>query len=209
MRIGFLNDKYLLGGREKVTCDMIRGMQSINPDIKFFIITALYKDYNLLGGAELVFLPKDIKMKKLEGMISVVNTIKKLCLDVLIIPIDPAPGLTPYIKNELPKLKLIIQYHSRPMWQVFNKTYNSFFRKLRERIFHTYTRRYLNRIKEECHYADAVTCLCDTFTQQVQRLIGNKYDALKVHTMYNPLDIPICAPINRKKEVIYVGRLSI
>lgn len=209
MRIGFFNDKYVLGGAEKVTGDIIAGMKRLDSDLEFFIITINYKEYGLSGGAKIVTLPAATNTKKPQGAIALINTVKKLRLDTLIVLIDPAPGLMMTLHENLPDVRLIVQYHSQPMWQVAHKTFGNRIKRWRERIFHSYSRRYLNRLREECHYADAVVTLCNAYAEQIKELLDNSKDREKVHVMHNPLTLTAKPATIREKAVIYVGRLSL
>lgn len=101
--------------------------------------------------------------------------------------------------------KIIFHLHSVPFFQVRLKTASGF-RRLKERLLHTYSRRYQARTRSTATDADAVVTLCEGYARQLRELYPDL--ASKFISIYNPVKPVAVAHCEKRREVAYVGRLS-
>lgn len=104
-----------------------------------------------------------------------------------------------------PDGKIIFHLHSVPLFQVSLKT-NSGFRRLKERLFHSYSRRYHARTRRTAAETDAYVTLCESYANQLRELYPDL--ANKFISIYNPVNPVAPEACRKQKEVAYVGRLS-
>lgn len=116
--------------------------------------------------------------------------------------------------------KVIYHLHSVPFFQVGLK--NSFhgnetdriaygkwflFKHMREKMLHTYSRRYARRTGITAATTDAFVTLCHGYRRQLAAIypeLDSKFTAI-----YNPAGKPVeVSPADKRRELLYLGRLS-
>ncbi|MDE7336228.1 MAG: glycosyltransferase, partial [Muribaculaceae bacterium] len=116
--------------------------------------------------------------------------------------------------------KVIYHLHSVPFFQVGLKNsfhgnesdrmaYGKWFllKHMREKLLHTYSRRYAKRTGITATEADAFVTLCNGYRRQLAGLYPAH--ASKFRAIYNPAGKPVeVNPADKRREVLYLGRLS-
>lgn len=127
----------------------------------------------------------------------------------------------PLLRNVIkPGAKVIFQLHSVPMYQVRMK--DSFTGKpsdrvayvkwlllkhSREKLFHTYTRRYAKRTFATVHDVDKYVTLCEAYAAQLAELYPDF--ASKFVAIYNPAEpVVVDDCCVKRREIIFLGRLT-
>ena len=111
---------------------------------------------------------------------------------ILVIPVDPPLGLLEAIRRDLPGWRTIFLLHGTPLWQVQGKTSLSPVKALRERLLHTYTRRYIQRYRRIYDTVDRFAVLCNAYRTQLEQLLGIPPAGSRVIALYNPVQ-PVAA----------------
>lgn len=102
--------------------------------------------------------------------------------------------------------RIIYHLHSIPFFQVGLKIASPS-KSLREKLFHTYSRRYRRRMGMTLRNVDACITLCRGYADRLRELYPA--DAVKIHAIYNPAPPVAEAPaMEKRNEIVYVGRLS-
>lgn len=191
MHIAFYHNIYPFGGGEQVTADIIQGLKEIEPEIKTSVIAQqIDADNSHRYRANTSELPA---------------LIARLRPDALIVGVDIPITLWHEIKVAAPQTKLVFLMHSYPLWQVTHKCGLSKVKRLREKLFHSYTKRYTKRYRQIQNIVDSFVTLCPEYAQKLALITGSPD---KISSIYNPahsLNIP---RVDKQKEVLFMGRLS-
>lgn len=91
---------------------------------------------------------------------------------MLVLPVDPPVSLLDRVRRSLPQCRLVFLLHGSPLWQVRNKTAGSTVKALRERLLHSYTRRYVGRYRDIYDRVDCFAVLCDSYRTAIERIVG-------------------------------------
>ena len=116
--------------------------------------------------------------------------------------------------------KVIYHLHSVPFFQVGLKNsfhgnesdrlaYGKWFlmKHMREKLLHTYSRRYARRTGITAAEVNSFVTLCNGYRQQLAELYPAH--ASKFRAIYNPAGKPVeVNPADKRREVLYLGRLS-
>lgn len=216
MRIAFLHDRYPFGGGEKVTADIIRGITEADPTARITVIAANIDRQQLPDSDDRTSyrqLPDGCDLRHDDGAGTLVGLLRSESTDVLVLPVDPPVSLLDRVRQSLPDCRLIFLLHGSPLWQVRNKTAGSRVKALRERLLHSYTRRYVSRYRDIYDRVDCFAVLCDSYRTAIESIVGIKPGdpTSRVRAMYNPVDTKAfeqAAATPKRREVLFVGRLS-
>lgn len=205
MKVAWYFDAFPFGGAEKATLDIANALAAYYPEeIEPIVITRrLGRDISpvrsiVLPGADGIYTP--------QGREELIQALADNGIDIYIQAMDPPEGFLSELRQRLPSLKIIYHFHSMPFWHVVRECHNRRSRKIREFLLHKYTRRYTRRYRADYQASHCLVALCDAYTRQFRCLLGKR-----VVTMHNPLDpTPFagCDAAPKRKEVIFVGRLS-
>lgn len=100
--------------------------------------------------------------------------------------------------------RLVFALHSVPFFQVRLKT-RTLLKRLRERLFHSYSRRYAQRTARTLAEVDSYVVLCRGYADRLSALYPGYAD--KIRVIYNPT-LPAPAPKKPTKTIACVSRLS-
>lgn len=191
MHIAFYHNIYPFGGGERVTADIIQGLNNIAPEVKTSVIAGeIDADQTNHFKADIEILP---------------DLIAQLQPDALIVGVDIPADLWNKIRIASPDTKFIFLMHSFPLWQVIHKCGQGKIKYLREKLFHTYTKRYTQRYKQLQSQADAIVTLCPAYAKKLAGITGSPD---KIASIYNPIHSFSLPEVDKRKEVLFVGRLS-
>lgn len=216
MHIAFLHDRYPFGGGEKVTADIIRGITEADPASRITVIAAHIDRPRLPDSDDRTAyrqLPDGCDLRHEAGADTLVGILRSESTDVLVLPVDPPVSLLDRVRRSLPQCRLVFLLHGSPLWQVRNKTAGSTVKALRERLLHSYTRRYVGRYRDIYDRVDCFAVLCDSYRTAIERIVGVTPGdpSSRVRAMYNPVDTRAfeqAAATPKLHEVLFVGRLS-
>lgn len=222
-RVVAIIPNYLGGGAETVT-DVIVG--ALNPrGFEFILVTERVVEGCRVRVDRLYSrtITVDIPLAKYapETTRRLAGVVKPLEADVLWLIGDEFADI-PQLRQALrPGGKVIYHLHSVPFFQVGLKdTYHGaptdraayckwyLLKHLREKLFHSYAKRYFKRTRLTAANVDAFVTLCDSYTRQ----LAGRYPDLadRFITIYNPAP-PAPAAVSKdskRREILYVGRLS-
>lgn len=192
------------GGAEMVTMTIVKGLIDVKAYIRPIILTS--NQTADLPGIEIHTIDKNLTPQKPEGRTAIIEKLKELRADIYIQPQDSASGWLTELRQAMPKLKIVYHLHSIPFWQVTHKTSGKIIKQLREKLFHSYTKRYLRRFQADYAASDQWVTLCDNYTAQMRTILGEQ-----VTTMYNPIELDKYTPLRnvaKQKEVLCMSRLT-
>lgn len=114
----------------------------------------------------------------------------------------------PLLRSALnPGGKVFYHLHSTPFFQVRIKTALSARKRLTEKLFHNYSRRYRRRTGRTAADVDGLITLCRGYADQLKALYPAQ--ANKFLAIYNPISTTNNRPaVEKKREILYLGRLS-
>lgn len=101
--------------------------------------------------------------------------------------------------------KVIFHLHSMPYYQVIMKT-SSTAKRLREKLFKSYSRRYHSRMRQTLRDVDKLITLCSSYASQLSYEFPEYSD--KITAIYNPVTNPTPIHAPKVNEITYVGRLT-
>lgn len=132
--------------------------------------------------------------------------LKQINASVFIQIVDAPRGWLNELRQAMPNIKILFHLHSVPLWQVQDKCSGHWDKVMREKLFHTYSKRFMKRYREDYAAADCYITLCKHYTKTLRQKLGNR-----VITMYNPIDVDRFLPLRKltkQKEVLCLGRLT-
>lgn len=208
IRVATIIPNYLGGGAETVTDSIVRALKSRG--YEFVLITQRVVDGCTNRVAELYseVIYADFPMAHYSPRITqrLFDVLKPLKCDIAWLIGDEFADI-PLLRQALnPGGKVFYHLHSIPFFQVRIK--ESFPKKrLMNKLFGTYSRRYHGRTEQTVANADAVITLCRGYAEQLRKLYPAH--AEKILTINNPLpDVDISATPRKLKDILYLGRLS-
>lgn len=224
-RIAFIHEAYPLGGAEKVTSDVVRYLTAEGRFEAFLFVRKLHDA--ILSGQDrrnfhFIHLP-DPDFQSRANAVFIADRISGLGIDYLVVPVFMLRELA-YIREHT-TCKIVFHHHGMPLWEVQNKMIVSerrakrggsfvkrlhwaLFRKPKETVFRSYTRHYEKQYREIYRQVDCFAVLCDEYRRQVEAIVGAKPETSKVRVLTNPLRTDGRFNPDKRKEVLYVGRLG-
>lgn len=219
-RIIFLHERFPFGGGETVTATVARALTETRPhDLHITIIAAhvgsphVATDATNVGTRCCALETAQLacpwhQLRHPDGARAFIAQLQAIApTGILVIPVDPPLGLLEAIRRDLPGWRTIFLLHGQPLWQVQGKTSLSNVKALRERLLHTYTRRYINRYRRIYDTVDRFAVLCDAYRAQLEQLLGIPPSQSRAIALYNPVQ-PILLKDLKSPIVLYMGRLD-
>lgn len=222
-KIAFIHEAYPLGGAERVT-SLVAGY--LSGDFEIFLFVGQLNE-EILGEQD----RRDIRFLQLPdsdfqseaNAAYVAERIRELGIECLIIPVTPPKHLK-YIREHV-DCPIVFHHHSMPLWEVQNKLIVSearvrrsgswpkllewyLLRKPKEQLLGLYTRKYGRQYRFVYRNTDRFVVLCEEYARQIERLVGAGRTDSKVRVMTNPLVAPDAYDPDKRKEVLFVGRMT-
>lgn len=222
-RIIVVIPNYLGGGAETVTDSIVKALRS--SEYEFILITEKVID-KCLGRVEalytrIIYVDFPLARYSQKTSAALYEIIKPLSGHILWLISDDMANIPMLRSALLPGGKVIFHHHNVPFFQAIIKdTYRGkksdrlaymkwyMLKHVREKLFRTYTRRYINRALITATNVDAYITLTNGFCSQLRTLFPQCAD--KLHAIYNPV-VEKNGGINlsnKQREIIYLGRLS-
>ncbi|MDE6229117.1 MAG: glycosyltransferase [Muribaculaceae bacterium] len=222
-RIIVIIPQYLGGGAETVTDSIVKALKPAG--FEFILITekviekcrerveALY--------SEIIFVDFELARYSPKTTAALCDVIEPLKGNVLWMISDDLPDIPKLRARLAPGGKVIYHHHNVPLFQAIIKdsyrgkksdraAYLKWFllKHMREKLFRSYTRRYIKRALQTATDVDAYITLTNGFRSQLTALHPQCAD--KFRAIYNPVaakpdEVNLA---DKRREVIYLGRLS-
>ena len=213
-KVLFYHDAFPFGGAERITLDIANYVYNKGYEVYVLTPKLHVASFKHLKAIEIV--PKSSKNKK-----AYINHIIKFINDYQIdIFVGQSLDLLLYQSiKEQTQCKVIRALHNVPMWESIDRYYR---RKGKSRFsiwefirytftyinyyfLKSYNKKYITRYKAMYDNIDALTVLCDAYKKQLATYFK---DDKRIHVITNP-EYPRSNPnLNKKKQIIYSGRLS-
>ena len=174
---------------------------------------------------EIIELPREPQFQSMAMASLIAGLIRGMSIDVMVIPVHPMKYLDIIRRESGNSCKFIFHHHSCPLWEVENRisvklhaarTSGSWLKTLecyllsipKERLFKSYTRRFSRIYRRTYAAADRYLVLCEEYRGQIERIVKASPADSKVRALTNPYINRSAPELHKRKEVLYVGRLS-
>ena len=213
-KVLFYHDAFPFGGAERITLDIANYVYNKGYEVYVLTPKLHVASFKHLKAIEIV--PKSSKNKK-----AYINHIIKFINDYQIdIFVGQSLDLLLYQSiKEQTQCKVIRALHNVPMWESIDRYYRIkgksrfsiwefiryTFKYINYYFLKSYNKKYITRYKAMYDNIDALTVLCDAYKKQLATYFK---DDKRIHVITNP-EYPRSNPnLNKKKQIIYSGRLS-
>lgn len=218
-RVLFLHESFPAGGAERVTVDVANYISIFN--YQTFVCSRLQSDFKGTN-IQLIELPDKICTISLVNIDFLVETINTMKIDIFVLPVQTFVELCENIKART-TCKLVFALHSIPFWEVtyrlYEKKKNSrgSIGKLLEWYLLTYPKtvwlKKYNRVFADVYsriylLADAYTVLCDEYKQELVKVLNIQSNNDKIKVIHNSENVVEEVSIDKKKQVLFVGRFT-
>jgi glycosyltransferase involved in cell wall biosynthesis len=218
MKLLFLHEVFPAGGAERATLDIANYVTPYNYEV--YVITRQNKNPTCPNITMIEF-PDKRDTNTLQNADYLIEVITSLRIDVFVLPIQILAHLNYIMENV--SCKLIFSLHSVPLWEVKmlmaekkKRTKGRFFKKLEWYLWKypkialskRYEKHYIRNHQLVYGLADAYTVLCEDYKQILIRLLNLPPDDNKIHVISNSEPPVENVNLNKKNQIIFVGRLS-
>lgn len=213
-KVLFYHDAFPFGGAERITLDIADYVY--NKGYEVYVLTPNLQSFSFKHLKAIEIVPQSSKNKK-----AYIDYIIKFINDY---HIDIFVGQTLDVLlyrniREQTQCKVIRALHNVPLWEAIDRYYRrkgksrfstwEFIRYLFTYInyyfFKSYNKKYIAKYKAMYENIDALTVLCDAYKKQLATFLK---DDKHIYVIQNP-EYPRLHPnLNKKKQIIYSGRLS-
>lgn len=204
MHIAFLHEIFPFGGGQKATEALALALTAARADISVSIIAPEIRATS--PGPRITMVQTPCADNELP------YTMARLGVDLLILPEHTEARRLELLRSQCPGLRIVHIIHSLPLWQRTNKMLQSPVKALRERVLHTYTRRYTRLYRRVYSLTDLVVTLCPAYRREMERIVGiTPGEPSHIVDIPNPFDYTLfdrARTTPKRREVLYVGRLS-
>lgn len=225
-RVAFLHHQLALGGSERVSYDAACYLRGLGIESYFFAARSDERMWTEAGldAFPLLSLPKHGKNKCFvsPNVDIIIRHIRELGIELLFVAV-PDIVLPTRIQNET-ACKVVFWLHNVPYLEAITKIESyrtqgerSWYNRLMWQLVHRprllwgdrYIHEWQERYREKLATYDATIVLCEDFRRQmIQELHLSTAEAERILVKTNCLDIEPIPTLEKKKQVIYMGRLS-
>ena len=217
-KIAFIHNSFPAGGAERITIDIANYVR----DYGYETVVLAHKAKEDFGVEypPLVEFPNDEPMHAESNTRFIIDYINSNGVDLLVIPGLSIPGIGQIRKNV--SCKIVFALHCAPFWEGVSKLYVKKMKALkssksmlkwylstypREKLLHKYEKSTYKHYLNVYNNCDAYVFLCDAYKQRfVEKL--RLADEAKLHVIHNSEHIPQMLNFDKRKEIIFVGRLT-
>lgn len=223
LNIAFIHEDFPMGGAETITAEIGRYIALKNGQIWVFTrllhseqLTEELKDY-----LHFIELPDKHSIQSEENAQFITQEIQKRKIGFFILPSLYLKRL-PYIKEHT-SCKIIFALHVTPFWEIENRIIVARERKKRslglwlEWIFlrypkivwgHSIEKDVIRKYKQTLSICDAYVVLCEEYGESIRKKLSLTEPSPKITVIPNPVQAPDKVITKKKKQILYVGRLS-
>ena len=219
-KVLFYHLEFPAGGTEKVTINIAKFLSNKNYEIH--IITSnktQNKDFSYIKN--IIEIPNNKSVfdePKAEDFL--IEYLQQKEIDIFVLPARLSPNLCLHIK-ERTKCKVVFCLHSMPLWEVKSflcskkeRSRRNIYKKIhwyattyiKGYWLNSYNKRFITSYKETYNNVDAFVTLCTDYKNKLKKILhcsGEKFE-----TIPNSEEKPSQINLNKKKQIIYSGRLS-
>jgi glycosyltransferase involved in cell wall biosynthesis len=218
MKILFIHEVFPAGGAERATLDIANYVKSHNHEV--YVITRQNNNSNC-PNIKIIEFPDKQDTNTLCNADYLISIITSLQINIFVLPVQVLTHLG-YVMERV-SCKLVFSLHSVPLWEVKmimaqkkKKMKGRFFKMLEWYLWRypkiTLSKRYekyfLENHKLVYGLADAYTVLCEDYKRALIRLLQLSLVENKIHVINNSEPLVENVNLNKKKQIIFVGRLS-
>lgn len=216
-KILFFHDLFLCGGAERVTVDIANYIA--NYSYETYVITR--KKRGEVSNITIMELPDKADLDTLINADYIINVINSLPVNVFVLPISPLKHLE-YILSRT-SCKFVFAPHSVPLWEItakiaakYKRSRKTFLKRLEWTFitypkaiwFHKYDKPFIELHKKLYKLADFYAVLCEDYKQELIDKLNLSATNNKICVLPNSENAVQEVNLNKKKQVIYVGRMS-
>lgn len=216
-KILFIHDVFPCGGAERVTVDIASYV--LKYDYEVYVVACRFSKY--CSHVISVKLPDKTDLHSMENANFIIDFINSSQIDVCVLPIQSLRHLD-YIRISN-TAKWIFSLHCTPFWEVNCGLYLKKRKiekkpfKLLEWYFLTYPKtiwlkktekKYIHVYQRIYNQVDAYTVLCDRYKDILIDKLHLSSTDHKVHVLHNSEPIVENVNLNKKKQILFVGRLT-
>ncbi len=219
--VAFLHHRLQLGGAEKVSFNTAKLFAKQGIQSYFFAMAVKENQWQMpCEDSKICLFPRK-SFKGGQELDLIIERIKEEEIDLLFV-ICPIPNLARRVEEET-NCKLVFWLHSAPFWELVDKPERKQAR-LRSyplrlllplaRVYWSYYFKSFNqRIKqlyqETFEHSSAYLVLCPEYKDELIKLLDlNPKEAQKVYPIVNTITLPESVELKKKKEIVFLGRLS-
>lgn len=219
MKIAIIHENYPFGGKEEVT--RMLSAYLVAKDVRIFIYSCTFSEFDKKNGTINYKQFPEIRLQSPKNADFLIHEIIDNQIDILLVPDYDLP-LLGHIKEET-GCKIVFALHSAPFWEIIFKyqvakrrSKKSFLnllewyiiQRFRYDVLKTHIKKTNKKYLERCVLSDKYVTLTDKYTKIIQDRVNIKGKELFL-SISNPIAIPENMDLtHKKKEIIYVGRLS-
>ncbi|MCI5742855.1 glycosyltransferase [Phocaeicola faecicola] len=218
-RILFFHDTFPAGGAERVTQDIADYIS--NKGYEVYLI-ASHLNVNDCQHLHLIEVPDNLSLREEATQKFIIEVIREKQISQFVLPAFMNPDICQAVREHT-SCKIVFALHGLPLYEKIVYLYEkkrwsskSFIKTILWRgiiypkvmWLHLYDKRFLADYKRMYHLVDAFTVLCSGYKQQLARLLSLGADN-HIHVISNaekPVPAEWCN--DKKKQVIYSGRLD-
>lgn len=215
----FLHTAFPAGGAERITIDIANYIKDFG--YKTYVIA--HKSQNDFGEIypQLVEIPGSDAVTTPANTKFIIEQINRLDIDILVISAISIHTIAEIRNNT--RCKIVQALHSTPFWEGTSKLYTKkklarghFFQELkwwlitapREKIFHKYEKDAMKSYRFIYNNADAYVFLCEEYKRLFEQKLHIQDGEQKLFVIHNSEQKPGNVNLDKKKEIIFAGRLS-
>lgn len=220
--VAFIHYEFPYGGAEVVTSHIAKYLISKGYNVHIFALKIdEAKLVSQLSSVTLTQLPdNDINSRANNDF--VIDKLNGLAIDFFVIP---SFGVKPpiYIRSKT-SCKIIFVHHNMPLWECVYKFANGkyhaskslgkklewyFLRLPRYKLFNNMRKSTCKSYKSMYETVDGYATLCEEYGESIAKIVNVDYHNSKIFALTNPtIEPPLKVNLDKKKQVVYIGRLS-
>lgn len=223
-RVAFVHDVFPAGGAERVTLDVANYLSSNGYEV--YVFTTRFDEDRLPADTpinyQVIVLPERYVEESQKDADKIIEYINTLGISVLVSVARHLKYIEKIKRNT--QCKLVFALHSLPFWEkeiilnrVEKRSKSSLGAKL-EWLFISYPKYYIfdkafRKVRKEIYQpsyniTDLYTVLCHDYKDKLVRLLKLNENDNKVRVIYNSQYAPRALSLNKKKQILFIGRLT-
>ncbi|WP_319504224.1 glycosyltransferase [Bacteroides graminisolvens] len=222
-KVAFLHVSFPDGGAERITMDIINYISSFN--YESYIFTCNLESEKLptesVNSFKPLLLPDPTNVDSVENADFIIHSLDKNEIDIFILPHYELVTLS-YIRSRT-HCKIVFAHHGVPLWEVENelsimkrKSARNFPKKLewhllrypKYKLLGKFEKKYLEKYRKIYDTVDAYTVLCDEYKKKLISKLGVQSENNKIRVIHNSERLVAEVNLNKKKQILFVGRMT-
>ncbi|MGL4994157.1 MAG: glycosyltransferase [Bacteroidales bacterium] len=221
--VAFIHHKYPYGGGERVTSQIASYLHGKGYKVFVFVRERGIDDMLPSDNEAIEFLdlPNKININAPENKYFVLDCVTKMSIDLFV---DPSIDVN--FLNEIKQkghCKVIYMLHNRPLWEALTRTIESrakvkrsfikflewwILRYPKYKLFKSPEKRFIKKYKRIYSEVDLYGVLCKSDAHTIASIIQEDLVGSKIRVLTNPAYVEEEPNIQKRKQLIYVGRLD-